>query len=381
MRKRFLERGREGERDERERAIARRIRKSTVSSFAVFFFVFRPPPLLLLLCSPAPLTLRSPPPLPATSSHASIKTKRSAQSSKFGTKIYSETVTEVDLSRRPFRVSSADGREVLAETVVVATGAVAKRLDFPGSGEGPGGFWNKGVSACAVCDGAAPMFRGKPLAVIGGGDTAMEEALFLTKYGSKVYIIHRRDELRASKVMQRRALEHPKVEMVWSSACVEAVGADGGDSKLGSIRVKNLKTEEITELECSGLFFAIGHEPASKFLGGQLELDGDGYVVTRPGTVETSVAGVFACGDVQDKKWRQAITAAGTGCMAALSAEHFLVEHGSAGEAEHAAEELARGAQVASPDGAARKKAAAAGEEEVKERAVPSVAGKERVPA
>jgi thioredoxin reductase (NADPH) len=312
----------------------------------------------------------------------------SAQSSKFGTKIYSETVTKVDLSRRPFRVSSADGREVLAETVVVATGAVAKRLDFPGSGEGEGGFWNKGVSACAVCDGAAPMFRGKPLAVVGGGDTAMEEALFLTKYGSKVYIIHRRDELRASKVMQRRALEHPKVEMVWSSACVEACGAEGGTSKLGSIKVKNLKTEAITELECSGLFFAIGHEPASKFLDGQLELDADGYIVTKPGTVDTSVPGVFACGDVQDKKWRQAITAAGTGCMAALSAEHFLVEHGSAGEAEQAAEELARGAQVASPNGSAAAAAAAAASpkkkvaaEEVRERAVPSVAGKERVPA
>ena len=322
--------------------------------------------------------------------HNQNQNQNSAQSSKFGTKIYSETVTKVDLSRRPFRVASADGREVLAETVVVATGAVAKRLDFPGSGEGEGGFWNKGVSACAVCDGAAPMFRGKPLAVVGGGDTAMEEALFLTKYGSKVHVIHRRDELRASKVMQRRALEHPKIEMVWSSACVEACGAreaDGavGSSKLGSIKVKNLKTEEVSEIECSGLFFAIGHEPASKFLDGQLELDADGYIATRPGTVETSVPGVFACGDVQDKKWRQAITAAGTGCMAALSAEHFLVEHGSAGEAEQAAEELARGAQVASPGGAAaaaaKKKAAGAEEEGVKERAVPSVAGKERVPA
>ena len=227
------------------------------------------------------------------------------------------------------------------------------------------------------------MFRGKPLAVVGGGDTAMEEALFLTKYGSKVYVVHRRDELRASKVMQRRALEHPKIEVVWSSACVEALGAEGGSSKLGSVRIRNLRTGDITELECSGLFFAIGHEPASGFLDGQLELDADGYVVTKPGTVETSVPGVFACGDVQDKRWRQAITAAGTGCMAALSAEHFLVEHGSVGEAEQAAEELARGAQVASPNGAAarRKAAAAAGDEEGKERAVPSVAGKERVPA
>ena len=208
-----------------------------------------------------------------------------------------------------------------ADTVIVATGAVARRMDFPGAGECEGGYWNKGISACAVCDGAAPIFRNKPLAVIGGGDTAMEEASYLTKYGSKVFIIHRRNEFRASKIMQERALGNAKIEVLWDSV-VEAAHGDG--RTLTHCTVKNVKTGTVTELQLAGLFFAIGHEPASKFLGGQLELDADGYVATKPGTVETSVPGVFACGDVQDKKWRQAITAAGTGCMAALSAEHYL---------------------------------------------------------
>ena len=208
-----------------------------------------------------------------------------------------------------------------ADALIIATGAVAKRLDFPGAHEGAGGYWNKGISACAVCDGAAPIFRNKPLAVIGGGDTAMEEANFLTKYGSVVFIIHRRDEFRASKIMRDRALANPKIQVLWDSV-VEAAEGDGG--KLTQLRVKNLKTGVVTELPVSGLFFAIGHEPASKFLDGALTCDSDGYILTKPGTAETSVAGVFACGDVQDKKWRQAITAAGTGCMAALSAEHYL---------------------------------------------------------
>lgn len=255
--------------------------------------------------------------------------------------------------------------QVLADTLVIATGAVAKRLDFPGAGEGPDGYWNRGISACAVCDGASPLFRNVPLAVVGGGDTAMEEALFLTKYGSKVYIIHRRDELRASKVMQRRALDHPKIEMVWSSVVVEAVG-DG--KKLAGIKVKNLATNKVSDLAVGGLFFAIGHEPASAFLEGQVATDADGYIVTKPGTVETSVPGVFAAGDVQDKKWRQAITAAGTGCMAALSAEHFLVEHGAAEDAATTAAELAAKAAVASPakaDAPARAKASPAGKARV----------------
>lgn len=202
--------------------------------------------------------------------------------------------------------------KVNADSVIVATGAVAKRLSFPGSGDGKGGFWNRGISACAVCDGAAPIFRNKPLAVIGGGDSAMEEATFLTKYGSKVYIIHRRDEFRASKIMQNRALSNPKIEVLWNSAVAEAYG-DGEKGVLGGLKVKNVVSGEVSDLKVSGLFFAIGHEPATKFLNGQLELHSDGYVVTKPGTTQTNVRGVFAAGDVQDKKYRQAVTAAGTG--------------------------------------------------------------------
>ena len=264
-----------------------------------------------------------------------------AQSARFGTKIFSETVTKVDLSRRPFKVTT-DEKEVEADTLIIATGAVARRLTFPGSDEDTG-FWNKGVSACAVCDGAAPMFRNKPIAVIGGGDSAMEEATFLTKYGSKVYIIHRRDELRASKIMQKRALDHPKIEFLWSSAVDSAYGDDKG--KLAGLKVKSLKTGEVTDVPVAGLFFAIGHEPATKFLDGQLELDEEGYVVTAPGGTATSVTGVFAAGDVQDKRWRQAITAAGTGCMAALEVERFLEE------AEAEAHEAAKAAAAAMPNG------------------------------
>ncbi|KAL0286708.1 UNVERIFIED_CONTAM: Thioredoxin reductase 1, mitochondrial [Sesamum calycinum] len=204
----------------------------------------------------------------------------------------------------PFKIFS-DSKTVLADSVIIATGAVAKRLNFPGSDA----FWNRGISACAVCDGAAPIFRNKPLAVIGGGDSAMEEANFLTKYGSKVYIIHRRDEFRASKIMQSRALSNTKIEVLWNSVVTEAYG----EGTLNGLKVKNVQSGEVSDLKVSGLFFAIGHEPATKFLEGQLELDSDGYVITKPGTTLTSVKGVFAAGDVQDKKYRQAITAAGTG--------------------------------------------------------------------
>ncbi|KAM3243238.1 hypothetical protein ACQJBY_055287 [Aegilops geniculata] len=246
-----------------------------------------------------------------------------AQSARFGTNILSETVTEVDFSARPFRVTS-DSTTVLADTVVVATGAVARRLHFPGSDT----YWNRGISACAVCDGAAPIFRNKPIAVIGGGDSAMEEGNFLTKYGSQVYIIHRRNTFRASKIMQARALSNPKIQVVWDSEVVEAYGGAGG-GPLAGVKVKNLVTGEVSDLKVSGLFFAIGHEPATKFLNGQLELHADGYVATKPGSTHTSVEGVFAAGDVQDKKYRQAITAAGSGCMAALDAEHYLQEVGA----------------------------------------------------
>ncbi|XP_048619340.1 thioredoxin reductase 1, mitochondrial isoform X1 [Brassica napus] len=250
------------------------------------------------------------------------------QSERFGAKIFTETVTKVDFSSKPLKLFT-DSRAVIADAVILATGAVAKRLTFPGSGdgsgEGTGGFWNRGISACAVCDGAAPIFRGKPLAVIGGGDSAMEEASFLTKYGSKVSIIHRRDAFRASKIMQQRVFANPKIDVVWNSTVVEAYG----DGVLGGLKVKNVVTGDVEDLRVSGLFFAIGHEPATRFLDGAVELDSDGYVVTKAGSTETSVAGVFAAGDVQDKKYRQAVTAAGTGCMAALDAEHYLQEIGS----------------------------------------------------
>jgi thioredoxin reductase (NADPH) len=243
-----------------------------------------------------------------------------AQSARFGTEIFSETVTSVDFSERPFKVAT-DEKEVIADTVIISTGAVARKLSFPGSDE-ENGFWNKGISACAVCDGAAPMFRNKPIAVIGGGDSACEEATFLTKYGSKVYLIHRRDELRASKIMQKRVIDHEKVDILWDSVVDSAYGNEKG--LLGGVKVRNVKTGEITDLPVAGLFFAIGHEPATKFLDGQINLDEDGYIQTEPGTTKTNIPGVFAAGDVQDKKYRQAITAAGTGCMAALEAEHFL---------------------------------------------------------
>ncbi|WOL12039.1 hypothetical protein Cni_G20803 [Canna indica] len=245
-----------------------------------------------------------------------------AQSLRFGTVILSETVTTVDFSVRPFRVNTSS-TAVEADTVIVATGAVARRLHFTGSEE----YWNKGISACAVCDGAAPIFRNRPIAVVGGGDSAMEEANFLTKYGSKVYILHRRDTFRASKIMQARALENPKIEVIWNSEVVEAYGE--GQGSLAGVKVKNVVTGEVSDLKVSGLFFAIGHEPATKFLEGQLELHSDGYIITKPGTTITSVKGVFAAGDVQDKKYRQAITAAGSGCKAALDAEHYLQEIGS----------------------------------------------------
>lgn len=229
------------------------------------------------------------------------------QSLRFGTNVITETVTAVDFSARPFKIFT-ESKSVEADSVIVATGAVARRLKFSGSEE----FWNRGISACAVCDGAAPIFRNKPLAVIGGGDSAMEEANFLTKYGSRVFIIHRRDAFRASKIMQNRALTNPKIQVVWNSEVVEAYG-DGERGPLGGLKVKNVASGVTSDLKVSGLFFAIGHEPATKFLRGQLELDADGYVVTKPGTTHTSVRGVFAAGDVQDKKYRQAITAAGSG--------------------------------------------------------------------
>ncbi|KAK4789866.1 hypothetical protein SAY86_017170 [Trapa natans] len=249
-----------------------------------------------------------------------------AQSIRFGTEIFTEKVTYADFSVNPFKVFTAS-RTVLADSVIVATGAVMKRLSFPGSDEGQNGFWNRGISACAVRDGAAPMFLDKPLAVVGGGDSAMEAADFLTKYGSKVYIIHRRDALRASKVMQSRVLNNPKIEVLWNTVVRKAYGANNGETRaLEGLELQNVVSQETSDLKVSGLFLAIGQEPSTEFLGGQLELDPDGYILTKPGTTVTSVRGVFAAGYAQDKKYRQAVTAAGSGCMAAFDAEQYLQE-------------------------------------------------------
>jgi len=240
-----------------------------------------------------------------------------AQSMHFGTEVITETVNEVDLSSRPFKFKT-DSQEGQARALIIATGATAQRLDVPGTRDGE--LWQRGVSACAVCDGALPFFRNRPLYVIGGGDSAMEEATFLAKYGSKVVIVHRRDELRASRIMQKRAIDHPKVEILYSHAISEALGGDGLEQR----RLQDLDTGEERLVEAAGLFFAIGHKPNTDFLGGQLDLDETGYVLTAADSTATSVEGVFAAGDVQDKKYRQAITAAGSGCMAAIEVEHFL---------------------------------------------------------
>ena len=242
------------------------------------------------------------------------------QSVRFGTRVLTEDVVSVDLSKRPFTVRGAS-TEVLAEAIIISTGATAKRLEIEGAGDHE--FWQKGVTACAVCDGAAPIFRGKPLYVIGGGDSAVEEAIFLTKYGSRVFIVHRRDQLRASKIMAERALKHPKIEMLWNSEIVKI----SGDQIVRKIRVKNLEKNTEEEREAAGVFFAIGHLPNTGFLQGQVKLNSAGYILVTEGT-RTSVEGVFASGDVQDWIYRQAVTAAGTGCMAALDAEKWLTEQG-----------------------------------------------------
>lgn len=240
-----------------------------------------------------------------------------AQAVRFGTTVLAEDVEGVDLQNYPFVVKGKQNTYE-AESVIISTGAMAKRLDIPGTREGE--FWQKGVTACAVCDGAMPIFRNRPLFVIGGGDSAMEEALFLTKFGSKVYIIHRRDQLRASKIMGERAINHPKIEVLWSTE----VSRVSGDDVVRKVTVKSLKTGEEKEYDAAGLFFAVGHVPNTAFLNGQLELHDNDYIAVKPGTCQTSIEGVFAAGDVQDFVYRQAITAAGTGCMAALEAERWL---------------------------------------------------------
>lgn len=244
------------------------------------------------------------------------------QSVRFGTDIITETISKCDLSSRPFKLWTEwneDSEPITTDAVVIATGASAKRMNLPGEDT----YWQQGISACAVCDGAVPIFRNKPLAVVGGGDSACEEALFLTKYGSKVYLLVRRDQLRASNIMQKRVQNNDKLEILWNS---EAKEAKGDGKLLQSVSVYNNKTKETKDLQVNGLFYAIGHIPATQIFAKQLETDDQNYILTKPGTAETSIPGVFAAGDVQDKRYRQAVTSAGTGCMAALDCEKFLSE-------------------------------------------------------
>lgn len=243
------------------------------------------------------------------------------QAIRFGTEILSEDVESVDFSSHPYTVFGRD-TSLTADAIILATGASANRLDIPGAGDGQ--FWQKGVTACAVCDGAMPIFRNKPLFVIGGGDSAIEEAVFLTKFASMVYLVHRRDKLRASKIMQDRALNNPKITVLWDSV----VTSVQGDSVVRHIEIKHLKTHEQVVHEAGGLFFAVGHTPNTAFLQGQLKLHDNGYVVVERGSCKTSVDLVYAAGDVQDHVYRQAITAAGSGCMAAIEAERELSARG-----------------------------------------------------
>ncbi len=240
------------------------------------------------------------------------------QAERFGTVIHMENVVQLDLSKRPFHVKG-ESKEYLAETVIIATGASAKWLGV--KGEDP--FMNRGVSACATCDGF--FFRNTDVLVVGGGDTAMEEANYLSKLCSSVTVVHRRDTLRASKIMQDRALNNPKIKFVWDSAIEEIVGDDKGVT--GAI-VKNLKTGDTKKLDAKGVFVAIGHQPTTDLFKETLKLQSNGYLWVQPGTARTSVEGVFAAGDVSDHVYRQAITAAGTGCMAAIEAERWMTEHG-----------------------------------------------------
>ena len=248
------------------------------------------------------------------------------QAVRFDTRVVTEDIVEVDFSRRPFRLRSSEGQEILAETVIVATGANARWLGVPGEERlaQSGG----GVSACAVCDGALPHFRGQVVAVVGGGDSAMEEALYMTKFAGEVLLIHRRDELRASQIMQERALASDKMRFLWNRTVEEVMG----DDVITGLRLRDTVTGEVSKIEVGGMFVAIGHIPNTGFLNGQIDLQQNGYVrLPTAWRTETNVPGVFAAGDVMDDYYRQAVSAAGTGCMAALEAERFLAHNGTAG--------------------------------------------------
>ena len=238
-----------------------------------------------------------------------------AQAARFGTEILESTITGVDLQHRPFTLTLADGRTITTEALIIATGASARWLDI-GSDRKLSGH---GVSTCATCDGY--FFKGKPIAVVGGGDSALEEAIYLTKFASKVTLVHRRDALRGSKIMQDKAFANPKIDYVWDSTVADVKDVSKGE--VTGVVLRNLKTGALSELPLEGLFIAIGHTPNTSLFEGQIDLDASGYIVTREGT-RTNVPGVFAAGDVQDHVYRQAVTAAGSGCMAAIDAERYL---------------------------------------------------------
>ncbi|SFP80432.1 thioredoxin-disulfide reductase [Tranquillimonas alkanivorans] len=261
-----------------------------------------------------------------------------AHAKAVGTEIVSDIVTSVDLSQRPFTATTDSGQVWTADALILATGAQAKWLGLPSEEK----FKGFGVSACATCDGF--FYRGQEVVVVGGGNTAVEEALFLTNFASKVTLVHRRDTLRAEKILQNRLLKNPKIEVLWNHGVEEVVG---GENPLGveGVRVKHVETGEITEIPCKGFFVAIGHAPASELVKDQLETHHGGYVVTKPDSTATSVPGVFAAGDLTDHVYRQAVTSAGMGCMAALEAERFLAEVGE-DEGKVTTEPLGYGAEV-----------------------------------
>ena len=241
-----------------------------------------------------------------------------AQAERFGTEYLTTNVNKVDLSKRPFKVHCENGNEYEAQTLIISTGASAKYLGLPNEKE----LIGRGVSACATCDGF--FYRGKDVAVVGGGDTAMEEAMFLTKFATKVTIIHRRDSFRASKPMQDRVFKNEKIDILWDHEVCEILSDESG---LTGIKVKSTKDDSISERKLDGLFMGIGHTPNTAFLEGQVEIDSHGFIITKGSHPDTNIPGVFACGDVQDSYYRQAISAAGSGCMAAMRAERFLEDN------------------------------------------------------
>ncbi len=243
------------------------------------------------------------------------------QAERFGTEFLEAWITEVDLQERPFTLHTAD-HVIKAATLIIASGASAKWLGIPGEAKVPDGLGGNGVSACATCDGPLPAFRNKVLVVVGGGDTAMEEATFLTRYAARVFVVHRRDKLRASKIMQDKAFNNEKLEFIWDTAVEEILGTP--DEGVTGVRLRNLKTGEERIFPCAGVFVAIGHKPNTDLFKGQIDTDPVGYIKTSGHSTATNIPGVFACGDVQDSVYRQAVTAAGTGCMSALDAERFL---------------------------------------------------------